>query len=89
MLSAKIWVNKQYTDYIDETVPIGLASQCSSVVVELFMMRMMGEGEMGYDYYNYDNSWAMMPPDYAPDPYQARQPQPEEDYRYNTYNSYA
>lgn len=48
------------------------------------MMRMMGE-EMGYEYYNYENNWSMMPPDYGADPYQARQPQIEEDYRYNSY----
>lgn len=50
------------------------------------MMIMMGEGDMGYgDYYNYDN-WSVMPPEYGADPgYQYRQPQMEEDYRYNSY----
>ncbi|KAJ8719629.1 hypothetical protein PYW08_011804 [Mythimna loreyi] len=51
------------------------------------MMRMMGEGEMVYgDYYNYENSWSIIPPDYGADPgYQVRQPQIEEDYKYNSY----
>ncbi|XP_052750730.1 homeobox protein Nkx-2.2 isoform X1 [Galleria mellonella] len=51
------------------------------------MMKMMGEGDMGYgDYYNYDNSWSIVPNDYGADPnYQIRQPQMEEDYRYNSY----
>lgn len=50
-------------------------------------MRMMGEGDMGYgDYYNYDNSWAIIPPEYGADiSYQVRQPQIEEDYRCNSY----
>lgn len=45
---------------------------------------MMGESDMGYgDYYNYEG-WVV--PDYGADPgYQARQPQVEEDYRYNSY----
>ncbi|XP_063828447.1 homeobox protein Nkx-2.2a-like [Ostrinia nubilalis] len=48
------------------------------------MMRMMGEGEMGYgDYYGYDNGWAA-PAEYDPG-YQIRQQQMEEDYRYNSY----
>lgn len=51
------------------------------------MMRMMGEGDMGYgDYYNYDNNWSIIPPDYGGElGYQVRQPQIEEDYRYNSY----
>lgn len=52
------------------------------------MMRMMGEGEMGYDYYNYESNWAMIQPEYAQEPYQ-RQQQTEDDYRYSSYNSYA
>ncbi|XP_068629898.1 homeobox protein Nkx-2.2-like isoform X1 [Battus philenor] len=51
-------------------------------------MKMMGENDMGYgDYYNYDNSWSVAPPDYGAsiDPNcQFRQPV-EEDYRYGTY----
>lgn len=50
------------------------------------MMRMMGEGEMGYgEYYGYDNGWAAAPADYADPGYQIRQQQMEEDYRYNSY----
>ncbi|KPJ20053.1 hypothetical protein RR48_07518 [Papilio machaon] len=48
---------------------------------------MMGENEMGYgDYYNYDNSWPVAPPDYGAglDP-SCQYRQPEEDYRYGTY----
>ncbi|KAG6441073.1 homeobox protein Nkx-2.2 isoform X1 [Manduca sexta] len=50
-------------------------------------MRMMGEGDMGYgDYYNYENGWAIIPPDYGADlSYQVRQPQVDDDYRYNSY----
>ncbi|CAH2234051.1 jg25612 [Pararge aegeria aegeria] len=51
---------------------------------------MMGDGEAGYaDYYNYDNSWSIIPPDYGAEPScQYRQPQVEEDYRYGTYAVY-
>lgn len=49
---------------------------------------MMGENDMVYgDYYSYDNSWSVAPPDYGAgvDPScQFRQPV-EEDYRYGTY----
>ncbi|XP_013172874.1 PREDICTED: homeobox protein Nkx-2.2 isoform X1 [Papilio xuthus] len=51
------------------------------------MMKMMGENEMGYgDYYNYENSWPVAPPDYSAglDP-SCQYRQPEEDYRYGTY----
>ncbi|XP_038212432.1 homeobox protein zampogna-like [Zerene cesonia] len=48
---------------------------------------MMGDNEMGYgDYYNYDGGWSVMPQEYNVEPAcQYRQPQIEEDYRYNTY----
>lgn len=50
-------------------------------------MRMMAEGDMGYgEYYNYDNNWSIIPPDYGADlGYQFRQQQPEDDFRYNSY----
>ncbi|XP_049875179.1 homeobox protein Nkx-2.2 isoform X2 [Pectinophora gossypiella] len=49
-------------------------------------MIMMGESDMGYgEYYGYD-AWSTVPPDYVVDPnYQVRQPQYEEEYRYNSY----
>lgn len=49
-------------------------------------MKMMGDGEAGYgEYYNYDNSWSIIPPDYGADPSCQYRPQVDEDYRYGTY----
>lgn len=57
----------------------------SIVVVSGCTMKMMGD-EAGYgEYYNYDNSWSIIPPDYGADPSCQYRPQVDEDYRYGTY----